>query len=199
MNIDAGEYKLSNLNKISIVLGKNGCGKSTLLKAVEQQAPALDEWGTSRYITPERGGALVYEANIEQNVTANNEWMNQTRRVNQFAQFRQQTMVQFRRVELNILRQVDKLNKQGIIADIHFDSYLEKINSLLEYIEIRQDTLQTTFKIHSRESGLEIAPTAISSGESELISLAIECLAFSIDLTAGKENLLCLVVRRGFD
>ena len=34
--IISGGYKLENLGKLNILLGKNGCGKSTLLKEVEK-------------------------------------------------------------------------------------------------------------------------------------------------------------------
>ena len=34
--LDANGYKLKNLGKINVILGKNGCGKSTLLKEVER-------------------------------------------------------------------------------------------------------------------------------------------------------------------
>jgi len=192
VNIEAGGYTLSELDKINIVLGKNGCGKSTLLKNVEQGIAGLEEWGLARYITPERGGALVYEPNVEQSANTNAGWVAQVRRVNQFGQFRQVTMVQYRKLEWTVLREIAEVNGRGEIADVSFDAYLAKINALLENIEIRPDTQTTTFKIFGRASGAEIPADKISSGESELISLAIECLAFSREIVAGKQNLLCL-------
>ena len=61
-------YTLKNLNKINILLGKNGCGKSFLLRQVEQGLGGKgDHYGKTKYITPERGGSLVYDAGIEQN------------------------------------------------------------------------------------------------------------------------------------
>jgi energy-coupling factor transporter ATP-binding protein EcfA2 len=101
-------------------------------------------------------------------------------------------MVQYRKLELNVLREIADSNGNGVIAEINFDTYLENINSLLENIEIRADSPTTTFKIYDRGSGSEIPARDISSGESELVSLAIECLAFSRELVEGKQNLLCL-------
>lgn len=46
-----------------MILGKNGCGKSTLLKAIENQSSGANI-GKKKYVTPERGGALIYEAGI---------------------------------------------------------------------------------------------------------------------------------------
>jgi ABC-type multidrug transport system ATPase subunit len=193
VNIEEANYKLTDLSKVNIILGRNGCGKSTLLKAIEQHvAVPGGDWGIARYITPERGGSLVYDANVEQSVTTNAQQMAQTRRANQFPQFRQQTMLQYRRLELSILRQVDRANSLGTISDVHFETHLQRINSLLENIEIRQDDQSTTFKIYLQGTDEEVPPAGISSGESELISLAIECLTFSLDMITDKENLLCL-------
>jgi predicted ATP-dependent endonuclease of OLD family len=61
---------------------------------------------------------------------------------------------------------------------------------LLDNIEIRGD--EQTFKIYKKNSDLEILPSNISSGESELISLGIECLIFSKELVEGKANILFL-------
>jgi len=78
-------YTLKNLNKINILLGKNGSGKSHLLRQVESGLSSkTDIFGKTKYITPERGGSLVYEAGIEQNTISNPSWLSDTRRKNQF-------------------------------------------------------------------------------------------------------------------
>jgi ATPase subunit of ABC transporter with duplicated ATPase domains len=92
MDIAAGEYQLTGLTKINIVLGKNGCGKSTLLKAVEN---GLTTGGRKRYITPERGGVLTYQPSVEQNLTSNVNWLGESCRANQFNQFREQASCSF--------------------------------------------------------------------------------------------------------
>ena len=81
-------YTLKNLNKINIVLGKNGCGKSIMLRTIEQNVVSQNEnIGKSKYITPERGGALTYEAGVEQNLTTNISWLSGQRRRNQSGNF----------------------------------------------------------------------------------------------------------------
>lgn len=90
--VNTGGYTLKNLNKINILLGKNGCGKSTLLKSIEGHLDRA-EWGNTKYITPERGGSLIYEAGIEQNILTNLNWLPESRRKNQFNQFRQQSVI----------------------------------------------------------------------------------------------------------
>jgi ABC-type multidrug transport system ATPase subunit len=183
MDRSAAQYQLKNLGRINVVLGKNGSGKSTLLKIVEQN---LETEGEKRYVTPERGGTLTYEAGIDHNLTTDANWLRSSRRVNQFVQFRQQSMAQFRRLELAVLRG-DEGKK---VAD--FAPYVALLNTLLDNVEIERNT--TTFDIYSlRDGGRSIVAAGdISSGESELISLGIEALAYAEELDQEKENYLIL-------
>lgn len=179
----AAQYQLTNLDSINVILGKNGSGKSTLLKVVEQN---LETPGEKRYVTPERGGTLTYEAGIEHNLTTDVNWLRSSRRVNQFTQFRQQSMAQFRRLELAVFRG----SERTAVAD--FQPYVDRLNGLLDNIEIQRN--ETTFDIFSQRNGERsiVAATDISSGESELISLGIEALAFAEELDQEQENYLIL-------
>lgn len=194
MDIEAGPYKLVALTKINVVLGKNGCGKSTMLKALDAILSSSGDYDSVKYINPERGGSLVHEPNIEQQVMNDRQWIASTRRVNQFGQFRQQTVAQYRMLETNILRTLEANVAAGNLGrPVLFDSILKKINSLLENIEIRRDQAGgPVFKIFNRSDGAALDATSISSGEAELISLAIECLAFANSLDKTKRNLLLL-------
>jgi len=192
MDINLGGYSLTNLRKINILLGKNGCGKSTLLKRVESDVSRGNEqWGISKYVTPERGGVLIYDAGIDQNIINNTNWIFETRRVNQYGQFRQQSMAQYRKLELMVLREIDKFRRAD--TNYKFQNYIDRINELLDNIQIKQEEKDVSiFKIFSKNGGGEVNPQAISSGESELISLAIECLAFEKESIADKTNILFL-------
>ncbi|MEO6077461.1 MAG: hypothetical protein ABIP54_01630, partial [Candidatus Andersenbacteria bacterium] len=184
--IEKNEYKLSNIDKINIVLGKNGCGKSTLLRSIDAGITgSQDEFGKSRYITPERGGALRYAAGIEENIARESNWISGQRRRNQAENFRQQSVAQYRTLESLILRGIDKDRTLP-----SFSVYIDKINSLLDNIEIRAGG--ATFQIFRKGSNQELKAEDISSGESELISLGIECLIFGEERIAGKENILFL-------
>ncbi len=189
-------YTLKNLNKINIILGKNGCGKSIMLRTIEQNIISQNEnIGKSKYITPERGGALAYEAGVEQSLTTNINWLPTQRRKNQSVNFRQQSVSQFRKLETLVLRKLETsiLNGNSTpkeLQDRTFNSYVEKINTLLDNIEIRRHDI--TFKIYKKETGAELQADVISSGESELISLGIECLIFSKECDPEKDNILFL-------
>jgi ABC-type multidrug transport system ATPase subunit len=192
MNIDdIGGYSLKNLTNINVILGKNGCGKSTLLKRIESDIqPDNPPWGKLKYITPERGGALIHEAGIEHNINTSPTWMRDSRRVNQFNQFREQSVAQYKRLEHIILREIESDTSKRSDANYKFDVYIDKLNTLLDNIEIRRQ--EVAFKIYKKGTETELQPRSISSGESELISLGIECLIFSKEAIAGSENILFL-------
>lgn len=184
LNIDG--YTLRNLNKINVILGKNGVGKSTLLRRIEQSISSLPEkYGKSKYITPERGGELSYNPSTDQNIISNNKWMSEDRRKNQTLHFRSQSFNQF--VDLRLLVSDEFEEDQ---SKKKFAYYIEKINSLLDNIKIVRSG--RAFKIYTKSSNQELMPGQISSGESELISLGIECLIFAKESASDKENILFL-------
>lgn len=185
-NIDIDGYSLKNLNKINVVLGKNGVGKSTLLRHIEQKISAgTGNYGKSKYITPERGGELSFNSSIEQNMSNDDSYLPGNRRQNQSTIFRSQTVSLYAILEVSVLREFERDQNKDT-----FDPYIAKINSLLDNIEIRRSG--RTFKIFLKSSNQELRPSEISSGESELISLGIECLIFTKECIPNKENILFL-------
>lgn len=54
-----GQWAVSKLNKINVLLGRNGCGKSILLRALRDMSPE-----NSHYIVPERTGDITFEAGL---------------------------------------------------------------------------------------------------------------------------------------
>src|SRR5215471_12790239 len=93
---------LINLHRFTILLGKNGSGKSTLLRSLDRNDSAI------KYITPERGGTLKYEPNIDNNIQQNPTWLSETRRRNRYESFRQQSAAQFRNLEILFLRELER-------------------------------------------------------------------------------------------
>ncbi|HGH7453742.1 TPA: ATP-binding cassette domain-containing protein, partial [Legionella pneumophila] len=130
-------YQLKNIGKINIVLGKNGCGKSTLLKQLSRNIDT-NLYGKIKYITPERGGNLVYEPNIDHNISTNVSWLNDTRYVNRLENFRQQSVAQFRNLELLFHREVEVSKELRSDFNYTFDLYFNKLNKLLDNIEVKR-------------------------------------------------------------
>ncbi len=130
----------------------------------------------TKYISPERGGVLKYASNIEDSISSNPNWLDDSRRRNRFEQFREQSVTQFRNLELLILREIEKETEKRSDSGYTFDTILEQINNLLPVIKlIRADR---GFSV-SNKNGQPISEENMSSGESELVALAIELLVFS--------------------
>lgn len=187
--LDKNGYNLRELGSINIVLGKNGCGKSTLLKEVEKSFDDVD--GLTKYITPERGGHLQHDPNLESSYTRNgSSWISVQFRKNQYDKFKQQSILQYRKLETVTLREIEKTPELRSDPNYTFDTVVESINNLLSNIEILRN--DSDFKVLKKGTEEEITVEQISSGESELISLAIECLYFSKQVNSTGINILFL-------
>ncbi len=115
--------------------------------------------------------------------------MNDQRRRNRSENFRQQSATLFRRLEYLILREIEKSQLQPNHTPTTFDTTVDKLNILLDRVTLKRDE-NLAFKIYERDTGNETNPDAISSGESELISLGIEFLVFVKESEPNKENIL---------
>jgi energy-coupling factor transporter ATP-binding protein EcfA2 len=174
-----------------VILGKNGCGKSFLLKRGETHLRRIPDFGLVRYVSPERGGHLVYDPGIEHNIVGNPAWMNDARRANQSANFRQQSAALFRTIEITLLRQLEDAVKRGEPARALFDRKVDLINSLLDRVIISRDRVNA-FNITVRDTGGKTDANEISSGEAELISLGIELLSFAADSAERPSSILLI-------
>lgn len=182
MTNPVGIEQIVRNSRFTVLLGKNGAGKSSLMREIDASGNL-----NTRYISPERGGTLKYDPNIENNITNSQGWLENTRRQNRFEQFRQQSAAQFRALELLILREIEKDKTKRGDQDYTFDLVLEDLNKLLPAVKlVRSDR---GFSISSN-SGLTIQEEQISSGESEILALAIEVLVFSKSEKSDKVLLL---------
>jgi predicted ATPase len=188
--IQDGQYQITNLSKINVLLGKNGCGKSSLLKKIEQQLKGQND-GEVNYVTPERGGTLTYNASVEQNATNDENWAPGQKRQNQWNQFKAYSISQFRRLELLSLREIEQDHQIRQDLTYNFDSVIQRINNLLTNIRIER-TNKGDFEIFHNTSNEKLTANQISSGESELISLTIECLTFAKSCQKDGQNILFL-------
>ena len=184
-----GGYSLLGVDGVCVIVGKNGCGKSTVLKQFEQNLQGREGYGVVRYISPERAGVLSYEPNVERNMLSRPTWLPEARRQNQSDTFKQQSATLFRRLELLTLREIERDHTLDGYIPQTFQATIDKIDSLLE--RVRMERAQDGgFRIMVRETGALANPAEISSGESELISLAIEFLSFSKEADPSKQNIL---------
>lgn len=164
--IDLQGATLRGLDRINVILGKNGCGKSFLLKKIEPILRQREGAGQVRYLTPERGGWVEYNADMEFQIGQNPNWLPDRRRQNQSAEFRSQSAALFRRAELIFLRGIEK--EQSLVGYVPrtFDGVVDAINELLERVRIRRDQ-NRAFTIEVTETGEPASARDISSGEAE--------------------------------
>ncbi|EKO3957615.1 ATP-dependent endonuclease [Vibrio fluvialis] len=168
--------------RFTVLLGKNGAGKSTLLRNIDSSGAF-----STKYISPERGGSLKYDPNVDLNMSNSDEYIIYDRRKNRTEQFRQQSTAQFRNLEVMVLREIEKdAGKRGDIS-YTFDTTINNINELLPKINLER--ADRGFEI-SNNQGHRISEDNISSGESELIALSIEVLVFSRSKQENKVLLL---------
>ncbi len=163
--------KIVNDSQFTIFIGKNGSGKSTLMRGLN----GFEDLVTS-YISPERGGALKYSPGVEDAINSRKNFLGELRQRNHTSGFREQSMSQLRLLEINILRKIEENESLRLDLDYKFDTILDQINNLLSQIKFTRSA--KGFSIKSLE-GEDIAEDDISSGETEIISLAIEVLAFA--------------------
>lgn len=189
MNLEQiGGFSLMNLARKNIILGKNGCGKSYLLKQVEQHIRGHLNVGKVRYISPERGGNLSYAPNIDQNIRNTPNWIDDARRKNQSDNFREQSVILYSRLEILTLREIERDHTQPGYQPRSFQTIIEKINTLLERVKLQRS--DNGFAMVLKETGATTNAAALSSGESELVSLAIEFLAFGKECDPERNNYL---------
>jgi hypothetical protein len=160
-----------------------------LLRRLDEKLGGNAEWFV-RYITPERGGSLAYNAGVDQNVLGTGTWLGDTRRTNRFEQFREQTVSQYRTLELAVLRETENDEKLHNDHAYKFQTVVDQINSLLPLVRLIRG--RGAFDVQKKADGTQLQPNAISSGESEAIALAIEALVFSRECQS-RENRLLLI------
>jgi ABC-type branched-subunit amino acid transport system ATPase component len=171
MDIKVTDRELIGLGTLNVILGKNGVGKSELLRKIDASLETQRNDWFVKYISPERGGNLSFDASVEQNIRSEN-WMTSTRRRNRVDQFRNMSFHEFRNLEILVLRQREKDS-----AFPSFDQTLDQINALLDYVKLTRGAGADPELRRKKDDVLQTA-TTLSSGETELLSLAIEILSF---------------------
>ena len=171
----ANGNSIDGYDQLNVILGKNGSGKSTLLRLID--SALQNTQSCIRYITPERGGQLTFDGGVETARASDPNWMIGQRRKNRWEQFRQSSVAEFRNLETLVLRSIES-DPEVRATDFKFDTEVERINEVLDRVQIkRSDGAGFDLTVKGSEEAANVRD--LSSGESELISLAIEVLYFA--------------------
>jgi predicted ATPase len=166
--LGTGPWDLKALNEITLIFGRNGSGKSLLLRKLRDGNKRI-----SHYTSPERAGEISQDLNIMQ------EQINPDARANR----RQQNLNSTYRQE-SVSRIGTLLNQIGYLAG--FGGTLPfKLTDIQTFLQILLPDFQ--FRITKEAPHYEISRVdkgkekitsvnALSSGESEILSLALDLL-----------------------
>ena len=191
MEIDFEDVKLSCLSTINLIVGRNGSGKSRLLRSISKNYENNSNYHIS-YISPERSGSFDMDSNIEYAAEHNASWVREVRDRNNSERFKTISGARLRQLRLAYLSNMEfDVNLRLDLSKNFSNDILSKINSLLSniYMDIIPDNRELVFKDYN---GTIIRSFMISSGESEVVSLAIEILYFIYNIKKNKNNILLI-------
>ena len=117
MDIRAGSWTLKGLGPVNVILGKNGVGKSQLLRELDNRCRGdTNTFGQVKYLSPERGGQLKFDAGVETSMQLDR-WTESVKRRNRVDNFRQMTIGEYRTLETLVLRKIERgMQKFGLIT-----------------------------------------------------------------------------------
>jgi len=179
--------KLTGVNVINIILGRNGSGKSRFLRSLDSNMVGDARYRVS-YVTPERSGSFQRDGSIETNTVTNPDWAVQIRRHNQpqGASFKAMSHLALRNAESAYLRRLQNTDARG--KSFQTDC-LDPISRMLTNVSIEQGGADFLFRTID---GTAVVPSELSSGESETIAVASEVLSFLLSVDLSRINVLLL-------
>lgn len=179
-------FNLSELEQINVVVGRNGSGKSTLFRKIVQNLRANPAYNVS-LVSPERGGLLVVESSLQQQLRQNPGWVLDGRRQNRSDNFRQVALSQLYHVRnrwMDMALRTPEIRNSTATFESEF---LDDLNKLVPNVVVDLENDDFKFKLLD---GTPTEPQKLSSGESEILSLASEVLVFLQGCDAERRNII---------
>ena len=180
-----GEFEISNLKDITVILGKNGSGKSVLLRAWRDTKRDF-----SHYIVPERTGELDFQPQFLQEEVNGSVRSNSS--VRNFTQDYRRRIVS--RIQTYFMKRGNW--RQEVSAPGNPEKIEEMLNILLPDFSFNLSADQNPpFKITRNENGSQVNHVdQLSSGEAQLISLGLDMLTIASiwEIESNPERILLI-------
>lgn len=159
-------WELKNLDEITILFGKNGSGKSQLLRSLLNKDHAI-----YHYVCPERSGDMTPEFGNSQNELIPNKRAGK-RQFNSSPKYRQEVVSRIHA----LLLKIGSSRSPNSVADI-LDDIEEDLQILLTDFQFTITEREPFYKLKRRfNDELIQSVNALSSGEAEILALALDIL-----------------------
>lgn len=166
--LGGGDWQLTRLNSVNVVLGRNGSGKSQLLRAMRD----LD-LASRHYIVPERTGEINFEAGLITQVIDAAQRQGQSRS-NFSANYRQAVVT---RIQGYYTKRGTKKR-----AEINHDpeELIKALSLVLPDFTVGVKADPPFYELHRIRDGVAVTSVQnLSSGESQLLSLGLDILTIT--------------------
>lgn len=163
--LGGGNWTLSRLNKINVILGRNGSGKSQLMRALRDSSPE-----SSHYVVPERTGEISFQPGLMTEVI--NPQSRRNRSSGNFQpDYRQEVVTRIQgyytkrgtKPQSKINHDPDELLKHLSVVLPDFQVRVKSDAPFYELIRISDGSVVTSVSL-------------LSSGESQLLSIGMDIL-----------------------
>lgn len=203
--LGGGSWSLSNLQKITILMGKNGSGKSTLLEVLAttlrttssgDEKLLCDNGENEKVvkfekIVPERGGFYEQDGNVTTSINNDQNFIFEASKGN--------SQINYRKIVASKLQSF--VNQYAFLKSLENKSPYSKVDEIIEYLNgllpskyiVKRKIPGNSLAVYGREEGGEIPQPQLSSGEREIFSLAIDILIKIFSAEAENVHLVLLL------
>ena len=163
--LGSGQWSLSRLNKINVILGRNGSGKSQLLRSLRDSSPE-----SSHYVVPERTGEISFEPGLMTEVI--NPQGRRNRSSGNFqSNYRQEVVTRIQGYYTKRgTKPQSKINHDP-------DELLKHLAVVLPDFQVRVKSDSPFYELTRISDGSIVSSVSLlSSGESQLLSIGMDIL-----------------------
>jgi len=181
-----GNWNLFNLNHITVILGRNGSGKSQLLRLIRDQ-----DTTNTHYATPERGGEISYDPNQAFQELDFTQRANK-RRSNFHPSYRQEVIS---RVGTYLQTRGKRRGKNPVPVDpMVIEDLLSEFLPNFQIIIPENEPKPVKIIRRVPEEQEVSSINMLSSGESEIITLALDILTISAIWELEEKDIRILLI-----